>query len=268
MTTTPKRVSVSEITAWKDCRKKWDYRYQHAIAKPNNGALLASGSAVHGTLEALMRGEIDASMVPAKAETILREHFDGRHDLDDKVKRYLPGALRALSRFPAWVYDEPWQVEVPVEYKDRDDIIWGIPDTHRIEDDAIIIGEFKSTSNTSKTPLDYLLFNPQHRYYAVMLRQQYPDRPIYVRYAVAQTGLRGSVQEAEWLMKDRILDDAEADMVAAAREIGTLPIVPSYGVGCNYCDFKELCTNRITGSRHDESYMMSQLYVPKELTRE
>lgn len=261
-----RRVSVSEITAWKDCRTKWSYRYETAIAKPQNGAMLASGSAVHGTIESVLRGDTPAKHSAAKAEELLRAHFEGHHDLQRNVDRYLPGVLRALSRFPSWVWEEDWAVETPIDHNFGDVEIWGIPDVVRVGADDIVIGEFKSTSNSSKTPQDYLLFNPQHRYYAVLLREKY-NLPIYVRYAIAQTGRYGGVNEAEWLMKERVLDTTKDEMLAAAREIGTLPIVPNYGVGCNYCDYKELCANTITGGGTPD-YLISQLYVPKELTRE
>lgn len=263
------RLSASELNAWRSCRLRHHYSYGEGLALPEKGPMLASGTAVHGAVEAVLKGEIPYDLSAAKAEEILRDNLAGRDDLEVAVKKYLPGAVRALSRMPKWAIEPGWQVEELIEWTwpEHDITLFGFPDMYRVEDDHIIIGELKSTSNTRKVPSDYFLFNPQHRYYAVVLSKLYPDKPIFVKYAVVHTGKTGPrLQQGEWLMKKRALAQAEQEILATAGEIGKLPVVPSYTNACGYCDFKPLCAAAITGG--DPAPLKRELYVPKPLTRE
>jgi len=232
-------------------------------------------------MESIIAGDISYDMRREKAEVILREELEWRDDVEEQVAKFLPGTQRAIERMPDWVWTEEWVVEQEVEAtfnfckdscatagcKGCDSVCtFGIPDLVAVKEDSIVIGELKSTSNTSKMPLDYLLYNPQHRYYAVILRAIHgDDRPIYVRYGVAHTGKTGSSHSSEWLMKGAILDSAEEHMVAAAREIGELAIAPYYSWTCDYCDFSPLCKADITGSGRGKDEMKKELYVRRDM---
>ena len=273
-----KRVSMSQINSWMACRQGWSYRYKDMLTKPEQAVYMASGKAIHGTMEAIIKKEIPFSLKHEKAEQILRENLEWREDIDEQVAKFFPGTQRALERIPDWVWEEDWMVEKEIEWtwtwedmyteKDVDEeavTLFGIPDLVVKKDDCILLAELKSTSNTSKIPLDYLLFNPQHRYYSVIIRKIYGDElPIYVRYGVVQTGKGGNSMTSEWLMKTSILDLAEGHMVAAAREIGKLPIVPYYSGACGFCDYKELCIPDITGAKDKES-VKGDLFVRRDM---
>lgn len=266
-----KRISASELSAWRQCRLRHHYSYTEALDKPERGVLLASGTAVHGAVEAVLTGEIPYDLSAAKAEALMREALEGRDDIELMIRKYLPGAVRALTRMPQWVWDTNWRVEELIEWTwgEGEDAItlFGYPDIYAVEDDRIIIGEFKSTSNTQKKPSDYFLFNPQHRYYAVVLSKLYPDLPIFVRYAVVHTGKTGpQKQEGEWLMSKRALAQAEEEILVTAREIGELEVVPNYTNACSWCPFQPLCAVSITGG--DPTGLIPDLYVKKALTRE
>ena len=275
-----KRVSISQIDSWLTCRLKWSYRYTEGLAKPEQAVYLASGKAIHGTMEAIITGDIAYDMRREKAEVILRENLEWRDDVEEQVAKFLPGTQRAIERMPDWVWEEEWIVEQEVEatYKVCEDsctnsecegcidlCMFGIPDLVAIKEDSIVVGELKSTSNTKKTPMDYLLYNPQHRYYAVILRKLYGDsRPIYVRYGVIHTGKTGSSHTSEWLMKTAILDSAEEHMIDAAREIGELAIAPYYSWTCGFCDYSPLCMADITGAKSKES-IKKELFVRRDM---
>ncbi len=245
------------------------------LAKPEQAIYLASGKAIHSTMEAIIKKEIPFSLKHEKAEQILRENLEWRDDIDEQVTKFFPGTQRALERIPDWVWEEDWMVEqeieaewkVNIQTKHMHDVcLFGIPDLVVVKkDDCILLAELKSTSNTSKVPLDYMLFNPQHRYYSVIIRKIYgDDLPIYVRYGVVHTGKSGNSMTSEWLMKTSILDLAESHMVAAAREIGELPIVPFYSGACGFCDYKELCVPDITGAR-DKVSIREEQFVRRDM---
>lgn len=266
-----KRISVSQVTAWLACRLKWEYRYREELAKDGEGELQSSGKAIHAAVAALLTGMSGVEGLPAVVEHSLRRSFEGREDREAKVNRYLPGALRAVGRVPSadLLGAGIWAVETPIEgsWDDGNLIIWGKPDFFIVNEDGVFITELKSTSDTDRVPLDYLLYNPQHRYYSVILRQIYPDLPVYVRYIVVYTGKTGpTMMESSWLMKTEMLDRTEREMVTAGREVGSLPILPNYGLPCNWCDYRQLCLLTITGG--DTTIVKRRDFLPKSMKEE
>lgn len=265
------RISVSELNKWHACRLAWHYRYRERLEVPEKGPMLASGSAVHGTVEALLRREIPANLVPAQAEQLLIQHLAGQDDVAGVVRRYLPGVLRAVSRVPSDIWSAEWLVEQPVEWTWPHTFpecvattLWGKPDCYRVTDTDIEILELKSTSS-EQTPKDYFLWNPQHRYYAVLLDKMYPGRIVSVRYVVVKTGKAAADDvpgDESWHMRRGLLARTEALMLKAAGEIGKLEVVPNYSRACSWCDFKPLCEMDITGG--DGVPLKEELYTVRE----
>lgn len=271
------RVSVSQINTWGKCRLAWQYRYKDNLVLPETAAMLASGKAVHGTVEALIRSSVDVAGVPAKAEALLQEYFQGGEDVQKQVQKYLPGVIRAVGRLPQVVFEGEWRVEEQVEWTWPPEMtfpqyevdrrgeavtIFGIPDYYRVTEDEVTILEVKSTS-TDMQPLDYLLWNPQHRQYAVLLDKMYPGRMVKVLYVVLRTDRNASAVEPKgWVMTKRALDTTERLMLKSASEIGRLAVVPNYSRACSFCDYNKLCQVDVTGG--DSKPLQREWYLVRE----
>ena len=278
----PSRFSPSQLNAWQSCRFKWHMRYELGLMKPAERWMTASGSAVHGVVEARLKNEIKPMHSQAKAESILAEHFVGFDDQQEQVKRYLPGALRAISRLPDWIWQhDDWHVEEEIEYTwegspetigsgkhfaaTKPVTIFGKPDFWRFSDDGshIQLLELKSTSSTKKRPREYLTFNPQHRYYALILSKLY-NLPVFVNYIVVRTGAKNTaaMESTEFLINDRALLQAEDELLRVASEVGTLEIVPFYSGACPFCDFADVCEAAVGGA--DWQAIANETLVPRE----
>ena len=109
-----RRISVSELNTWGSCRLKWNYRYAENLVLPETNAMLASGKAVHGVVEATLKREITPEQWAQKAEALLQEYFAGEEDVQKQTQRYLPGVLRAVERLPKDLLEGDWIVQSAV----------------------------------------------------------------------------------------------------------------------------------------------------------
>ena len=277
-----KTVSHSQIDTWQRCRLKWSFRYQTRIELPTQSPPLTSGKAIHTALEEVLSGNIELEDLAPMAEAALRHELKGRDDQEDQIGKYLPGVLRALSRVPEWVYENTdWRVEEEVHHTYRcgghdpsldsscsDCFTFrGFIDLYRVTDTHIELVDIKSSSK-ELNPLNLMLFNPQHRYYAILLRYMYPGLPIFVRYLCVSTAAKTKKEVTDhepWLMKNSVLDKAEKLMINSAREVGELPIVPTYSGLCDWCDYKKICTATVAGLPGGESAVIEEYYVEREI---
>lgn len=278
-----KTVSHSQINKWQRCRLAWSYRYQTRIELPTQSPPLTSGKAIHTALEEVLSGNIELEDLAPMAEAALRYELKGRDedDIEKSLKKYLPGVLRALSRVPEWVYAyDDWRVEEELAFTYRcgghDRTLdnscvdcfkfKGFADLFRIADTHIELIDIKSSSK-ELSPLNLMLFNPQHRYYAILLRHMYPGLPIFVRYLCVSTAAKTKkefIDHEPWLMKNSVLDTAEQLMIDSAREVGELPIVPTYSGLCDWCDYKKICTATVAGLPGGENAVIEEYYVERQ----
>ena len=243
------RISVSEINTYLQCARRWGFRYQESLESTGSNPLLASGKAVHATVEALLRPTIWPSEIEARVEAILQDEFAGRENVQELVTKFLPGAVRAVERFPAELFGDPsWHIEEMLEATVGDITVYGIPDFVRWGKDEIVVYELKSTSDKDKDIRDYFLWNPQHRYYAAMIGTK-TNLPVFVEYIVVYTGKEEvPAQRARWLMKPDLMQETRQDILDACLAI-TSPgrLLPSYSIQCRWCDYRSLCEARIEG---------------------
>lgn len=264
-------ISPSQLQTWHDCRLKWHYSYQRNIKLPTQAPQLASGTTIHEVLENVLGGTIELEDVPAFAEATLQAEFEHQDDSQRQVDRYLPGVLRALGRVPTWVYEETdWHIEEPIEWEWTlpDGLhttieIGGIPDMYRVTDEGVFLVEIKS-STKPKDLVPYLLYNPQHRYYGVILRKMYPDLPIFVQYIVTTTaqGKHEAKTHDPFLLKDKLLDSTERLMLQLASEVGHGDILPHYSWTCGFCDFEKICAGAVQGLQSEED-IIKEFYVER-----
>ena len=255
-----KHVSVTEILAWRHCRQLWDYRYRRRLKSQDVPPQLASGTSVHSTIQAVLGGSVKREDMGAWAESSFREQVLQRTDLDADVKKYLPGVQRALSKVPEWVWEGQWHVEEKLTHifpvgvaKQSEDLleVVGVPDLYSYNDGLLTIVEFKTTDTD---PLEFLLWNPQHRYYAALLSYVYPGAVTVFRYVCLPTGKSvDMVDHMPYTLTKAALRQAEEEMLRGAVEVGEGDTVPNYSRACSFCEYKDIDTIRVQGGDYEEA---------------
>lgn len=239
-----REIRVSELLSWKHCHRQHHFQYVENLEQLERPINFASGTAVHKTIEAVVRKETTLAASKGHAENYLREEFAGRDNIEGLIKKYLPGVINAVSKAPKFINEEGWHVEERLEYDAGDYIVVGHPDMYRVHNNTVDLVELKTTDSG---PLDYLLFNPQHRYYGVMLRDKYPGHLVQFTYVCLPTQGKSSTIYSPWVFTLRAIDQAENEMLQVLGEIGK-DSNPNYTKGCSYCDYNEICMSLITGS--------------------
>lgn len=262
-------VSVTELLDLQRCRRLWYYQHHRRLEPLGRPHLLASGSAVHAVVgwaanllaEGYSRGEIEGWGAEV-SEIVLREQFELDEYADEKVAKFLPGVKRAVAKLPDWFWEDwKWQSEVDlatevvskqgkvVEVRGRADLVGT-----RHAGGEIMLVEVKTTDHD---PLDYLLWNPQHRFYATMLQMEQSDELVLFKYlclptsqgakAVDRMSWPFSVEQniAAYLDLARLVSDwvefGERGGVERAQQS------PSYSLSCKFCPCAPICTEILTG---------------------
>ena len=250
-----KSVTVSEVLDWIRCRQLWAYRYGQGLKPIEKSTNMVSGWVVHKTIQDALAGRVPS--MDAHVEALLYQEFDGDEEL---VQRYQPGVMRALSKVPSWVWDEEnWHVEEGLGIALGEDEIRGRPDLFRVDDKTVDIIEFKTTEAES---LEFLLWNPQHQYYGLMLSRLYPDRVIRFRYVCLPTSTKKYADTMPWIFTSRQMVAAQAELQLVVSEVGKLAIARSRGRGCEFCDYNKLCATVLTGG--DEAGTTREYYKQGE----
>ena len=288
-----KTISHSQMDSWQKCRMKWFYRYDANIELPTQSPPLASGKAVHTIVEEALSGNIESNDIIPLASAALEHEFHGREDPQELVDRYLPGVVRAVSRVPKWAYEyRDWKVEEEVGHTyycdlhidssaappEANDILntddcqvcfrfHGFIDLYRVTEDCIELVDIKSSSK-ELDPKNLMLFNPQLPYYAVQLRRMYPGLPIFIRYIIVSTAAKTkkeTIEHEPWLFPNKLLDKTEKMLIELGREVGALPILPSYSAfACGWCDYSKICTASVLGIKGGEAAAIEEFYVERE----
>lgn len=272
------RVSVTQLDDWQKCQQFHLYRHVKGLRPAEKSEALQSGAAFAHSFEQgmmLPRSErVDTALEAAN------EWFNYDH-------RLLPGVLRAIEGVPGWLWDVERPVaedklEVPYLFpEDRSKLIrgWmpscgstnhgidcacpqvtivGKPDLWTVTDQGVIVVELKSTGKTGSAARkrldDYFDWAAQALRYCVLLYDAYPhlrDLPFYRQY-VLQCTSGESYESALELVTNTTMDRIRTEMLEICRQIAEVTPVRSYGILCNWCDFKELCTSFRLGFEGDE----------------
>lgn len=261
-----RRVSVTELIDWQDCHRKWAFRHDRRLEPIERPANLATGTVVHETIGAMLKmidsgTSSDAAMahgITFLAKRSLQREFYASDDAEAKVAKYLPGVQRALEKCPPWLLTPGWSIEDTLGISIRlmkggglaSIELVGRPDLYRLSDDGSVVDlvEVKTTDND---PLDYLLWNPQHRYYAAMLQVKYPKAVVRFRYLCLPTQGRFK-DHTPWLLTAQALANSMAVLQArcwswASSSPWTAMLEPNEAARCKWCDFKDVCASDITG---------------------
>jgi hypothetical protein len=253
-----KTLSNSEIESWRKCRFHWQLTYEYKIAKPEHAVQLASGIAVHKTIQDVLMGAVPFSGRHGYLEHCLTQEFIHREDWRDQLKKFLPGVIRALDKVPEWIWEEKWTVEDRLEVELFDDVTLRFtPDLWKITEEEwenpingqksvvqwLDIYDFKTGK---KDPLEYFMNSPQLSYYAVALNKLYPNTHPRICYVGLPTQA-GGASVSPWILTDEQLANAEAELVAGIREVGEGEIWQNRSTLCVWCDFNKICTTKFMG---------------------
>lgn len=251
-------VSVSELVTFMDCQRKHFLRY-NARLSPNTESRswqLASGNAVHYVVEQHCRqspGELPTKDdVDALIEECLSAEFDGTSNESGQVLKYTPGVRRAVSKIPQWVWEASWYIEHDLVGHFGDEFVEkaelrGRPDLFHVGDNFVELVDIKTTAHK---PLEYMLWTPQLRYYAAMLKQLYPDKLVRYRYVCVPTqGDKPPPETSPWPFKASALAEAESEILRCVSMMGEDEFRnPHYSRACDWCEYRDICKAVVTGA--------------------
>lgn len=258
-----KTVSVSEILNWRHCRRQWDFSYRQRLASMERAVQLASGTAVHNTIQTIL--ESGGGLEPL-AEHFLAEELRQRFNPEADLAKYLPGVLSALAKVPEWVWTtKDWHVEELHQVVLREDNYnladgGGVslrfkPDLYRVYADEtqpdvrwLDIYDFKTGK---KDALAYHLASPQLAYYAVGLLEYYHQQGVEVipriSYISLPTQGKGPVEYEPWVLSGEQLGEARDELIQGIEEVGVGYPWPNRGMHCGFCDYEKVCSTRMMG---------------------
>ena len=258
------KYSPSQLETFTDCALKHKYRYGRKLRPieekiPPN---LASGRAVHTCIEWAFALTNPSKIV---GETNLHRAALAI-DLSDEVvvKKYMPGVQRALSHIPDWVWEAKWHVEEGVSISlGQGNELGGRPDLWRVvEDELQPYVQILDIKTTDHDPLDYVLWSPQLRMYAMMLSATYPELPIEYQYLCVPTSTKPAKISAPRIFTRRALALTSQQVYGTIRKVEQSDASPREGRHCAYCDYNIICRARITGA--DVEGTIKDFYAAKE----
>jgi len=249
-------VSPSQLSTFKDCQRQWRFRYGEKLRPRDQGRspTLASGSAVHHVIETICRDfpqtvpKVDD--VRVRAEDFLAVEFESKGNAATLVKKFLPGVVRAIDKVPEEVWLREWKVEWEIEAVIGDIILTGRPDMFRTytSDEGIPTLEVLDAKTTETLPLEFLLWTPQIRQYALIFQKNYPNHLITYRYMCLPTqGVKPAAQSPVWPFTKKQMEVVEADVLKLASLFDPAKDEPRYSRNCSYCDYKSICMSIIAG---------------------
>jgi len=253
--------SPSELILADDCTLAHYYRYVEHLRPLTRkvGGPVLSGSAVAQVLETLLweqRGTVISPEEVRATAAITLHALSGNDEVE--VAKYLPGVLRALTRVPDWLVAGNWHVEFDVQGVVEDDEIQ--VELHGRADQVLFIDDpvedlhtirLVDVKTTDHNPMEYVLWTPQLRMYALCLSQMYPDRLVSYQYVCVPTG-KTSVGKTgpEVIFTPDMLAATYQEVLTYARTLDA-PVKPRYARRCQWCTYKELCMTRIMGGNVD-----------------
>lgn len=270
-----KTISVSELMAWRESKRKHHWAYVERLQLPSVGVPQpAQGIAVHAGIEAVMAGVESVDTCVDYALEVFRS-FTESDDDSKRYDRFSPGVQHCLEVVPQWVWNQEWLSEELLEVDLGGLSLYGTPivrvrfkpDLYTVTDDFINIVDIKTTGSNPMDALNRYLFNsPQLRWYGVLLNKVYPGRTIQYSYVVLPTSNKYRVAEQQWPLNQVMLERFEAEMLGLAYEVVQDGNMEDKTCTCGmFCDFKALCDLWLTGG--EIGGMIAEDYSIREATR-
>ena len=263
-------LSPSGASLWKQCPRRWWYRYVEGLPEPPPGEPAVMGTFVHKVLEDLL-GLSPEGRTPEAARQIATEYFLSFAERGDfqalgfdevATRRFKHKAWTAISAYfaefaPAEV--DPVQQEMRVRAEVAGVPFFGIIDLVERDGsaggDAVIVTDYKTGTPpetgkpwSAEQNAEKLL---QPMWYAAALMEMGEHTPTLARllyFTAAQTadgGLVGRTGQLSATVDEGALDAARAELALRWHQIGEAQEAgmadPNPGVLCGWCPFVAHC---------------------------
>jgi hypothetical protein len=251
-----RRVTVTELDQWQDCKSKWFYKYFHRYA-PTKGESM--GNRIYGTL-AHKGAEVRLLLGRDDYEPAVRLLAD-ELGADEKAIQSALGAVRAIPQW-VWQLDRP-HVETEIELEvDSNTTLVGHPDVWGFTgENEILVVDFKTTSESPKARMNKIYAHEvQLKRYAsilyTLMQQGHFGPPIpnpIVGYQYIVVSYKGHCEVGGLnFLNQKIVDHVLSHAFTIAREIGTGSSIENYGPLCGWCEFWPICESALTGGDTDD----------------
>ena len=257
-----RRVSVTELVTWQECRRCWHYKFERRLLPKQLNPMMESGRAIAAGIEA---GFADHSL-PDERVAKARRFLDAEYRWADE--KFRAGAMRAVEAVPPWVWattNAYSEQKLVVDYPTSGVQMVGRPDLLLMSQEQALVVEFKSTGKRGREAESRLklheLTGQQVLQYCVLVADNFKwlDRPLFRQHILLTTS--GECHEGgQFPVTPLILDRARGHMLASAGEVGKELTLHNRGGDCMRCDFNLACTAYFDGG-DDEA-------VLKEITHE
>ena len=199
--------SHSRINCFKQCPKKFDYRYnKHLFKIDEESTILIMGKAFHRGIEL---GDV------GKLEQELDNNNDFLNENAETNKVIVLAMVEAFfNKFPDHNEgDVKHEVEIKTKFGGYDFIMYA--DAIVEEVDGIVLREYKTTSRIDSTYIDKLKFNDQISRYCLAIEQEYHKPVKRIEYYVAKKPLLRlkkdeSLEQYRQRLVEKIMDDEES----------------------------------------------------------
>lgn len=279
MAKNPQHRSVSQMTTYTSCPRKYKYNYLDETNSMNDSSAKSLGSALHKAQEFNYRQKIESHkdlpyeevkdfmiefLVNEFRNNVKNESFFkvkyGKKETGEEIIKTAVGLLNKLYH-DVMVKTQPLFVELPITLEiNGQEFVMYID----LIDDAWIIRDLKSSA--SRYPEDVLDKNTQLVAYALGFRKKFGkveggvglDVVVKTKEPVVQT-FRGKISD---YLIGRFLNSLEQINKAIENEI--FPPVDNQ-MTCSWCDFKDLCAE--DGGLPDAEELAKRLSQIKEVVK-
>lgn len=236
------QLSQSRIAAYKQCPKKYWYRYIKGVKPSEHWPQLVKGNFVHDVLERWVKGILRDEEPKRCLQEAFKYFRYSQCYQDFGIEKYVNeiiGWLRKLYEdYEARRYI-PIAAEQKIEFRYRGIVMTGrIDRVDRINDSTIKIIDYKTVKDPQYlTQFQLGVYHMGAKYGS--LKHQYGDKTIQVAYVL----LRHNVREQPYTFTEEQLDGFLDEIEGAAEEIKTdTTWKPKPCKMCQYCDYFVACT--------------------------
>lgn len=216
------KLSPSHAHRWMNCAGS---AWMAAVFKGGPSSISADeGTAAHGVLEALIRG----NPLPTEVEVdyVTKKTYPTNPDMEEHGRR----SLISLQGETAFITGAPLEAEQWLSYKYKGLDIRMRMDVSSGNDRIYVTVDYKYGTN----PVD-AMGNPQIGMYLVALRQLVGPRDLFMGGILQPRGSKGSYAIKWWTLTNAELDSIEANIQAAITRVLQTPIVYTVGPWCHWC---------------------------------
>ena len=239
--------SASRLSSYKQCPRKYYYRYIKKLPALDHWPHLIKGNFAHAVLECWVSRLMDkeeprAAMIAAYEDTKVSIEFKGKVEkFLEEIKPWLKQALLAYET----KHFNPALIEEKVAFKYRKIEVTGrIDRIDNIDSRKIKIIDYKtSKSSNYLTPLQLGIYNIGVKYGS--LKELYGQKDVETAYVL----LRHEMKEVPYSFSEEQLEEILGQIEETIDTIGADKTwEPCTSNLCQFCDYFIICTQETKGS--------------------